>query len=55
VKFEDIRIALSYLQKGSFMIKFDITSVFYFIEIFEPRTKFLGFTWVGGDGQVNFL
>lgn len=54
VKFEDLRIALSYLQKGSFMIKFDITSAYHFIEIFEPHTEFLGFSWVRDDGQVIF-
>jgi hypothetical protein len=54
VKFEDLRIALSYLQKGYFMIKFDITSAYHFIEIFEPHTDFLGFSWVADDGQILY-
>ncbi|MEW8544359.1 MAG: reverse transcriptase domain-containing protein [Candidatus Thiodiazotropha sp.] len=54
VKYDDLKIALSYLQKGFHMIKFDITSAYHFIEIFPPHTEFLGFSWTDKDGKRRY-
>ncbi|XP_053389358.1 uncharacterized protein LOC128552356 [Mercenaria mercenaria] len=54
VKFEDLRIALSFLKKDFHMIKFDITSAYHFIEIYPPHTDYLGFSWVDKENNVVF-
>ena len=43
VKFEDLRVALHYLEKGHFMFSFDIRSGYHYVLIFPPRQSFLGF------------
>ena len=45
INYEDLRIALMYLQQGSWMIKFDICSAYHFIDIRLPDTEFLGFSF----------
>ena len=54
VKYEDIKVALAYLQKGYYQIKFDLTSAYHFIEIFKPHTDYLGFSWIDKNGQVQY-
>jgi hypothetical protein len=54
VKFEDLRIALSFLKTDCHMIKFDITSAYHFIEIYPPHTKFLGCSWVDKDNKISY-
>ena len=54
VKYEDIKVALAYLQKGFYQIKFDLTSAYHFVDIFSPHTEFLGFSWVNKDGNVVY-
>lgn len=44
VKFEDIRTALLYVNKGCWMYKFDIHSAYHHIDIFPEHTKFWGFS-----------
>ena len=45
VKYEDIRTALLFVKRGSWMFKFDIHSAYHHLDIFEPHTYFLGFSW----------
>ena len=45
VKFEDLKIALNYLDRGHFLFSFDIMSGYHHIEIFPPHQSFLGFSW----------
>lgn len=54
VKYDDIKVALSFLQKCSYMIKFDLTSAYHFVEIFSPHTEYLGFSWPDKSGKVIF-
>lgn len=54
VKYEDIKVALAFLEKGFYMIKFDITSAYHFVEIFEPHTEFLGFSWADENGNTVY-
>jgi len=54
VKYEDLKIALSYLQRGFYMFKFDLTSAYHFINIYEGHTKFLGFSWLDNEGNVLY-
>lgn len=54
VKFEDLRLALMYLEKGCWMIKFDIHSAYHFVDIFLPHTEYLGFAWNQGNGLVYY-
>ena len=51
VRYEDIKVALAFLQKGFHMIKFDLTSAYHFVEIFRPHTEYLGFSWVDKTGK----
>lgn len=45
VKYEDWKVALSYFQKGSFMITFDLKSGYHHVEIHPDHLTFLGFAW----------
>lgn len=54
VRFEDIKVALSFLHKGYSMIKSDITSAYHFIEIYRPHREYLGFSWTNKDGIQLF-
>ena len=54
VKYEDIKIALAYLQQGFHMIRFDLTSAYHFIDLYYPHTDFMGFSWVDKEGNVVF-
>ena len=45
VKFEDLRVALNYLEKGHFMFSFDIRSGYHHVLIFPPHQSLLGFSW----------
>ena len=54
VRFEDIRIAFSYLEKGFYQIKFDLTSAYHFVEIYKPHTEFLGFSWPDKSGNIIY-
>ena len=44
IKYEDLRIALLYLENGYYMFKFDLKSAYHFVEIYPPHTKYLGFS-----------
>ena len=50
-KYEDINVALAFLEKGFHMIKFDITSAYHFIEVANFQTDLLGFGWVDKEGN----
>ena len=52
VKYEDLRTALSYLEKDSWMIKWDIHSAFHFSDMFDAHTEFLRFSWPDSNGVV---
>ena len=54
IKFEDIRTAMYFLKQGDFCFKFDLTSAYHHISIFEPHTLYLGFSWRFGD-KVRFF
>lgn len=54
VKYDDLRIALSYLSKQCWQIKFDICSAYHHIDIFMPHTEYLGFCWENGNGSVIY-
>ena len=56
VKYEDWKIALSYFQKGSFMITFDLKSGYHHIEIHPDHLRFLGFAWkFPGETPVRYF
>lgn len=54
VKFDDLRVALSYMQKHAYMIKWDLHSAYHFVEIYRPHTDFLGFSWTSKDNVTHF-
>jgi len=54
VKYEDLRLALMYIQKDFWMIKFDITSAYHFVDIFLPHTDYLGFAWEDCSGILVY-
>ena len=54
IKYEDIKVALDFLEKGFYMIKFDITSAYHFINVADNHTDFLGFSWVGDAGNTVY-
>jgi hypothetical protein len=55
VKYEDIKVALSFMEKGCYQIKFDLTSAYHFVDIFDEHTQFLGFAWPDGKGSLTYL
>ena len=54
IKYEDIKVALAFLEKGFYMIKFDITSAFHFISMADYHRDFLGFSWVDDAGNTVY-
>ena len=46
VKFEDLKVALNFLDAGHFMFLFDIYSGYHHVEIFSPYQCFLGFSGI---------
>ncbi|XP_052253990.1 uncharacterized protein LOC127860151 [Dreissena polymorpha] len=54
VKYEDLRLALMYIKKDCWMIKFDITSAYHFVDIFLPHTDYLGFAWEDYSGILVY-
>ena len=54
IKYEDLRIAPLYLQKGSWMIKFDICSAYHFIDIRLPDTEYLAFSFPDKIGVMRY-
>ena len=54
VKFEDLKVALNYLDRGHFLFSFDIKSGYHHIEIFPPHQSFLGFSWCY-KGRVRYF
>jgi hypothetical protein len=56
VKYEDWKIALSYFQKGSFMLTFDLKSGYHHIEIHPDHLRFLGFAWkFPGEASIRYF
>lgn len=55
VKFEDLNVVLSYLRNGVRLLKFDLTSAYHFIDIYQPHTEFLGFSWPDTNVILNYL
>lgn len=54
IKYDDLRTALTFIQKSGWMIKFDIHAAFHSVEIYPPHTNFLGFTWTFDNTKVYF-
>ena len=54
VKFEDLKVALNYFDKGHFMFSFDIKSGYHHVLIFPPHQTFLGFSWFY-QGKVRYF
>lgn len=48
MKYDDIRIVFMYINKNSWCFKFDIISVYYYVDIFFDYRKYLGFLWKFG-------
>ena len=54
VKFEDLEVALNFLDAGHFMFSFDIKSGYHHVHIFPPHQSFLGFSWFY-KGKVKYF
>ena len=54
VKFEDLKVALNFLDAGHFMFSFDIKSGYHHVDIFLPHQSFLGFSWFY-KGKVKYF
>lgn len=55
VKYEDLRIALTYLNINDWMIKWDIHSAYHHIVLNNNQTDFMGFSWTYADGKTVFM
>lgn len=55
VKYEDLRLALMYLEKDSWMIKFDIHSAYHFLDIYYPHTDYLGCSIKDDNGNTIYI
>jgi hypothetical protein len=47
VKFEDMLTARQHINLKYPMLAFDIHSAYHHVDIYEPHTEFLGFSWTG--------
>ena len=54
VKFEDMRTARPHITIKSYMYKYDIHSAYHHIDIFEPHTDYLGFSWIINGRRTYF-
>ena len=54
VKYEDLRIALTYLNRNDWMIKWDIHSAYHHIAVNDIQTDFMGFSWTYANGKTVF-
>lgn len=45
VKYEDLKIAMSYFVKDGFMFSFDLKSGYHHVDIAQEHQTFLGFSW----------
>ncbi|XP_072030100.1 LOW QUALITY PROTEIN: uncharacterized protein [Amphiura filiformis] len=48
IKFEDWKVAASFLEKGDFLFSFDLKSGYHHIEIYPDHCKYLSFAWSEG-------
>ena len=56
IKYEDWKIALSYFQKGAYMITFDLKSGYHHVDIHPNHQMFLGFAWrFPGDNVLRYF
>jgi len=51
IKYDDIKVVLDYFQNDFFVIKFDLTSAYHFVDIYIHRTQK---TW-GFHGLINLV
>ena len=54
VKFEDMRTARQHIKLKSSMFVFDIHLAYHHVDIYEPHTECLGFSWTV-NGCITFL
>ena len=54
IKFDDWRVAIDYIDFGSYMYSFDFSSGYHHIDIHESCQDYLGFSWKFGD-KVRFF
>ncbi|XP_063405714.1 uncharacterized protein LOC134689678 [Mytilus trossulus] len=54
VKFEDIRVAMQFIKQDFYCFKFDIHSAYHHLDIYEPHTDYLGFSWTYGESTKYF-
>ena len=54
VKFEDMRTARQHIKLKSSMFAFDINLAYHHVDIYEPHTEILGFSWTV-NGCISFL
>ena len=54
IKFEDIKVAMNFIEKDFYFFKFDLHSAYHHVDIFEQHTDFLGFSWTFGDVDRYF-
>ena len=55
IKYEDLKIALTYLNQNDWMIKWDIHSAYHHIMLNDRQTDFMGFSWSYADGTTVFM
>ena len=53
VKFEDMRTARQHIKLKSSMFAFDIHLAYHHVDIYEPHTECLGFSWTV-NGYITF-
>ena len=53
-KCEDWRVLLSYVNKGDYLVSFDLKSGYHHIDIFPDRQTFLSFSWLL-SGTVQYF
>ncbi|MCG7876850.1 MAG: DNA N-6-adenine-methyltransferase [Candidatus Thiodiazotropha endolucinida] len=52
VKYEDLKVALLFLNKNDWMVKWDIHSAYHHVSMSDLHTDFLGFSWTYPSGTI---
>ena len=55
IKFEDWKVAFSYLSNNDYMFSFDLKSGYHHIDIFHHHQTFLGFSWTSKNIRQYYV
>ena len=52
--YEYDKVTLTYMEKGNYQNKFDLTGEYQVVEMHSAHTKYLGFAWPDQNGDMTY-